>query len=121
LVQSGDEYEAIRSTKSEKEVVKLIERTFAEEGTMLNYDEACKAVEDHLIEESFRLSQLKKVQQRLQANKKPEEPSPVPKPSTEPSVTKQTQPMKTLTNSVGVSRQLSARERAILAMKGELK
>ena len=63
----------------------------------------------------MKLAQLKKIQQRLQPKSQPSAQK------QESSSKQQDQPIKTLTNSVGVARSLTAKERAILAFKGELK
>lgn len=112
LVESNEAFETIKETNSVNDVVELIERTFAEDGYIMSVEEAAQAVEDHLVEEAMKLTRIKKIQQKLQ--------------SANSAVTKQTdapkqQQIKTLTNSMGTSRQLSARERAHLAFKGELK
>lgn len=115
LVSSGDEFETIRETGSIDDVVELIERTFKEDGVLLTVQDACNAVEEHLVEEAMKIARLAKIQQRLAP--KPTAPK-VEAPKQEP--VKQPQ-LKTLTNSVSSSRPLTAKERAILAFKGELK
>jgi hypothetical protein len=118
LVNSDPSFETIKETDSVTDVVDLIERTFKEEGTLLTVQEAAQIVEDYLIEEAMKLANLKKVQARLK-------PAPAPvKKAEQPQTPAQQQPAPksvTLTNSMGSTRQLSARERAILAAKGELK
>ena len=113
LVKSDPSFEAIRATGSVNDVVELIERTFNEEGTLMTVEQAAQAVEDYLTEEATKLSKIEKIQKRLNAQ------------TQSPNNSKQqpvaTQQMKTLTNSVGAQRPLSARERALLAFKGELK
>ena len=113
LIESSPEFETIRATNSIDDVVELIEQTFKEENRLLSVEEASKAVEDYLVEEATRLAKLSKIQQRLrpaQASPKKQEPASQP-----------AQTLKTLTNSVSSSRPLTAKERAILAFKGELK
>jgi hypothetical protein len=110
-----DSYEAIASTDSVNDVVDLIERTFKEDGILLSVEEAAKHVEEYLVEEAMKISKLKKIQQRMQANSAPKPAQSSPAPA-------QASPqMKTLTNAVSSSRQLSTRERAILAFEGKLK
>ena len=113
LVTASEEFEAIANTNSVDDVVELIERTFKQDGTLLTVEEAAKQVEDYLVEEAFKLTKLKKIQQRLATAQKPAEPKLEP--------TKQPQTMKTLTNAVSSPGKLSVRERAIAAFKGELK
>ena len=113
LVKSDPSYEAIRATGSVNDIVQLIERTFNEEGTLMTVEQAAQAVEDYLTEEATKLSKIEKIQKRLNAQ------------TQSPNNSKQqqvaTQQMKTLTNSMGANKPLSARERALLAFKGELK
>lgn len=114
LVKSDESFETIRETGSINDVVELIEQTFKEDGVLLSVEDAARQVEDYLIEEAMKLARLKKVQQRL---------TPAQKAVAEQKATEapKQQQLKTLTNSVGSSKQLSARERALLAFKGELK
>jgi hypothetical protein len=116
LVDSDANFEMTSATDSVSDVVELIEKTFKEDGVLLSVEEAAQAVEDHLLEEATRLAKLKKVQSRLSAA--PATPSkPAQKQSPNPAAPVQT---KTLSNNMGSSRPLSARERALLAFKGEL-
>lgn len=113
-----DTYEAIAATDSISDVVELIEETFKKDGQLLTVEEAAQAVEEYLSEEAYKLANLRKIQQKLRPAAPPattqqtKQPDPVP--AKQP-------PTKTLSNSMGTSRQLNARERAILAFKGELK
>jgi len=112
LVLSDPEtYEAIKATGSIRDVVQLIERTFKEDGILMTVEEAAKEVEDYLTEEATKLSRLNKIQRRLGV-KTPPPATPVKQP--------QQQQMRTLSNAVGSHGKLSAKERAILAFKGEL-
>lgn len=112
-------YEAIAKTGkgSIREVVKLIEDTFNKDGILLSAEEAAEEVENYLVEQSVKtVSQIDKIKKRMaQANA-----SPKPTDVKTQTPQKQTQPMKTLTNANSSTRQLSARERALLAFKGEL-
>jgi hypothetical protein len=93
--------------------VELIERTFKQYGVLLSVEDAAKQVEDYLVEEAFKLTKLKKIQQRLAPAQKPVEAKLEPQ--------KQPQTLKTLTNAVSSSGRVSVRERAIAAFKGQLK
>jgi len=113
LVFTDPSFEMIKATNSVNDVVELIEKTFKTDGVLLSVEEAAQAVEDYLAEEAVKIAQLSKVQNRLKPKQSqasaPKQPE-----------SKQSQPgMKTLTNQVTSTRQLSARERAILAFKGE--
>jgi hypothetical protein len=120
MVTLDPSYEMIKLTNSYKDVVELIEAKFKEDGTLLSNEEAAQMVEDYLVEEAERLAKASKIQKRLQpAASKQVQNAPVQQPAQKPS---QTQPqIKTLTNSNSVSRQLTAKERAVLAFKGQLK
>jgi hypothetical protein len=99
-----------------QEVVKLIETEFNETGEQLDIDEACRLVEAEYEERFNKMTSLKKVQTPLKApTEQPTETAKTQAPN------QQSQQMKTLTNAVGSTRQLSAKERAILAFEGKLK
>lgn len=121
LVKNDPNYEAIRAKNAVKDVVELIEKTYNEDGVLLTVEEAADEVENYLLEEAVKLSQLGKVTKRLQSVA----PKPTPKleqtTSPQGKPTTQAQPMKTLTNAAASTRPLSARERALLAFKGQLK
>lgn len=112
LVRSApDEYEAIKATRSVGDVVKLIEQTWKRDNVLLSVEEAAREVEDYLVEEATKIARLKKIQQRL---------APQGVPAKAPEAPKAGQPqLRTLTNAVGSTRQLSAKERAIAVFRGE--
>jgi hypothetical protein len=114
LVDSDPAFETIKARGQEKEVVNLIEQVFNAEGVILNVDEAAKLVEEKLLEVTLKeveqLNKLKKIQARLAPPPAPAVETPSPK-----------GPSKTLTNAMSSTRQLSSRERAILAFNGQLK
>lgn len=116
----GEAYEAISKTNSVKDVVELIERTYKTDGVLLSIEEAATEVENFLVEESLnQVSRIDKIKKRLAQNAastaapKAEEKKTQAKPA-------DTQ-MKTLTNAQASTRKLSAKERAVLAFKNELK
>lgn len=112
LIDSDPEFETIKATDSVDDVVSLIHKTFKEDGILLTVEEACKEVEAYLVEEATKLTKLSKIQKLMAAKASATEPKAAES-------TKQAQPMKTLTNSVSASRPLTAKERAVLAFKGE--
>lgn len=116
LVKTDDAYEMVRLTGSVSDVVELIEKTWQQEERLMTVEEAAQEVEDYLIEEGLKLAKAKKVQTRLSSKPAAESENNTQPPSVG---TKQHQTMKTLTNATGSSRTLSAKERAILAFKGE--
>jgi hypothetical protein len=115
LVAVDPAFETIKETNSINDVVELIERTFKQEGVLLSVEDAARQVEEYLVEEAFKLTKLKKIQQRLTpAPKAAEEPKQESKPGAP-------QTLKTLSNSIASPGKLSVRERAIAAFKGQLK
>lgn len=114
LVDRDPNFETIKETGSLNDVVELIEEKFKQDGILLTVEEAAQQVEDYLLEEALKLAKIKKIQQKLML--KAAEPL-----AEQDSQSKQSQSLKTLTNSVGSTRQLSARERATLAFEGKLK
>lgn len=117
LVKADPEFETIKATNSVKDVVELIEATYKEEGRIMTIEEAAAEVEAHLVGEIEKLMKIEKIKKRQTPVPAVQKTSDV-KPPQSP---KQPQPMKTLTNATSSSRTLSAKERAILAFKGELK
>lgn len=120
LVNSDpDTYETIKATGSVKDVVDLIEDTWKNglgeeypKGTLLTVEDAARMVEDHLAEEAYKLSKLKKIQKRF-TTQKPVAPANATAQTA--GASKQQQGSKTLTNAVGTQRQYTAKERAVLA------
>lgn len=119
LINSDPNFETIKATKSSKDVVDLITETYHKDGILMTVEEAAQQVEDYLVDEALKFTQINKIKQKLAASSATKQQA---KPEQTPGKTDPKQPqMKTLTNQTGVSRQLSAKERAILAFKGELK
>lgn len=116
LVSSDPNFETVKSTKSIPDVVELIEKTYAEEKRLLSVEEATQMVEDYLVDEAIKLANIGKIKKRLSAA-----PAVSAKVEKQTPTNKQPQTMKTLTNATASTRQLGAKERAILAFKGELK
>lgn len=115
LVSANPEFETIKATGSVPDVVELIEKTFQEDGVLLNVEDAAKQVEEYLVEEAYKLSQLKKIQSRLKpAQATATAASPKAPGGTDP---KQSQSPTTLTNAISTSTQLSRYERALAAAK----
>lgn len=111
-------YEAVAKTGSINDVVELIEQTYAKDGVLLSVEDATQEVENYLVDEGVNtLSRIDKIKKKITASGATVSKSSSPQTQVQ---TKQTQ-MKTLTNATSSSRKLSAKERAILAFKGELK
>lgn len=111
LVDSDPTYETISATGETEAVVELIQRVFDKEGTILAVEEACRLVEDKLLERKLeevkRLTNLSKIKSKLGSPAEPE---------TEATLAQQTAPQ-TLSHANTVARPMSARERAILAFE----
>lgn len=112
LVNENPDFETIKATNSVGDVVELIEKTFQEDGVLLSVEEAAKQVETYLEEEAYKLSQLKKIQNRLKPASTTVPAAPAKTAAQTPA---QQQPSKTLTNAISGSRQMSARDRAMAA------
>lgn len=110
LINNNPNFETIKETGSINDVVDLIKTTLKEDGVILSVEEAAEQVEEYLVEEALKLARIKKIQQKLAPQAAAPKAADAPK----------QQQLKTLTNSVGTSRPLSARERAILAAEGRL-
>lgn len=117
MVTVDPEFEAIKATNSVDDVVELIEKTYAEEGILLSNEDAAKQVEEELVKRISKYAQLSKLQKKNPTQNTKASPQQPVQPETQ---AKQPQPAKTLTNNLGGARQLSVRERAILAFQGKL-
>lgn len=122
LVDSDPEFETIKAQGKHKVVKDLIVRTFEEDGVLMSTEEAAQLVENELLEELVGYtSKINKLKQRLSQstdNSKPQQPK---QQAAQTNQAQQQPQMKTLTNAAAATRKLSARERALLAFKGELK
>lgn len=119
LVYNDPAYEVIKETKSAKDVTNLIERVWTEEKRVMSTEEAADEVEKYLTEQGLRIARINKIQQQSrQAVSKPEPTAPAQQPA---APQQQPQQMRTLTNANSTTRRLTARERALMAFRGELK
>lgn len=116
LITTDPSFEMIKATGSVKDVVELIEQTFKEDGEILSVEEAASLVEEHLLAEVEKLTRIEKIKKRLAPPPAAKETANAQTPQT-----KQPQTMKTLTNATSSTRKITARERAVMAFKGELK
>lgn len=118
LVNSDPAYETLKALGSEgsNAVVDLIKKQFAIDGTVLDVEDAAKQIEEVATEREYarvsKLMQLAKIKERLAP--KTEE---IPVTETNKSQQSSLSQAKTLNNNMGVSRPLTARERAILAFE----
>ncbi len=121
MVDSNAEFELIKQTSSQDAVTEYIKLTFEEEGRLLSVDEACKAVENHLTEENYKISQTTKMQAKL----KPATEVTQPQSQATAQQTSNQSGIKTLSNKMQVTTpkrttEKERRERAILAFQGKL-
>lgn len=117
LVYTDPTFETIKATNSVDDVVALITETYNKDGRLLSVEEAAQEVEDYLVEEAMALTRIEKIKKRLSETGTASQQATQSK--TPAQTPKQPQPMKTLTNATASSRQLTAKERAIAAFKGE--
>lgn len=116
LISQGDEFEAIREGGYLPEVMRLIKTDWQKNQYVWDVADACREVENGLIEEALKWNKIKKVQSRL--NPAPQEAQTRTVQPDRPN----TKVMRTLTNRDGASSMaMSKRERAIAAMEGRLK
>lgn len=108
LIDSDPAFETIKETGSLPDVVDLIVKTFDESGELLTVEDAAKLIEEELFEEAIKIANLKKVKAKL-----------TPEVVTEAKKPTEQAPIRTLTNDITSRQNLSSRERAILAFKGE--
>ncbi len=121
LVQNDPNFETIKASRATKDVVELITETYHKDGYLLSVEEAAQQVEDYLADEYTKFANINKIKQRI-TQSSATKPQSNPTQSPGQSQKQQQQPqMKTLTNATSSTRQLSAKERAILAFKGQLK
>lgn len=121
LVNSNPEFETIKATGSIQDVVDLITQTYEQDGLLLTVEEAAQEVENYMLEETIKLTNIDKVKKRLAAANSANTASKTPTEQTPVASAKQSQhpTMKTLTNSTSTQRPINARDRALAAFKGE--
>lgn len=115
LTESDPAYETIKATGNIEEVVKLIQKTFDEDGYLMTVEDAAQEIENELVEEISKYSSLSKIQKKLGAKT----PSAQQQNASVNSSTQQQTSAKTLSNSMSTSKPMTARERAIAAFEGK--
>jgi hypothetical protein len=113
LVYTDPEFETVKAMNATKDVVELIERVYAKDGIVLSVEDAAKEVENYLVEEAMKVTQLDKIKKRMAASNASNLKSEVKTQTKE-----QPQTTKTLTNATASARKVSARERAIARANG---
>ncbi len=96
-------------------VTALIKVMYEEDQVLMSVQEAAEQVEQELLERSISLASAKKVQAKLA-------PAPAVEPTKQQTIPGKSQPTRTLNSQAvqATSKPLSAKERAILAFKGQL-
>ena len=122
LLKNTGEYELLKEVGSGEDIAELIKQKWDEEQVLLSVEEAAAQLEEKILESGLRYASLSKVKAKLQPPQAEqavvqEEPKKVPMQNQQSSQ----QQIKTLTHSATTtpSRAMSARERAILAFKGQ--
>lgn len=64
LVDSDAAYETIKAMDMQEAVTELIKDTYANDGYLMDITEAAKQVEEHLVEQGYKMSQLGKIKSR---------------------------------------------------------
>lgn len=119
LIDADPEYESVKSLGQAgiDAVTELIEQTFTAEGYLMDHAEAAAKIENYLVDEGFKMAQLKKVQARM----KPVEPA---KPAVTVKPANQALKITTLTQGMQASTPKSNSKdrvaRAIAAFQGKL-
>lgn len=124
LIYTDPAFETVKAMNATADVVELITETYNKDGILLSVEEAAQQVEDYLVEEALKLAKLDKIQKRLKPEvaSKPAQSQVAQKTQAASSSNQgQTPQMKTLTNQNSTSRKMTARERAIAAITGQLK
>jgi hypothetical protein len=120
LVNNDPTYEITKATGNTQSVVELIEAVFQRDGVVLSVEDAAKEVEDALLENSEQsikqLSALSKIKARLEAKAPEANQGPM---ATQGAST-QAEARPTLTNRLGSTKPMTARDRAIAAIEQRL-
>ncbi len=101
-----------------RDVVDRIKEVHAKTKRVLTVEEAARQIENEYIEQGMKLTSIQKIQKRMN---QPNASAGKSNQQTQANQQTQSTQMKTLTNAQSSTRPLSARERAVLAFKGELK
>lgn len=108
IVDTGNDFELIKATSGEEEVIRRVYNHWKKTGKELDVATVAKEYESELEEEALRYAKLSKVQARLTPAQAPLQPE-------------QKTGIRTLTNKDSARPTMGRRQRAILAMQGQLK
>lgn len=115
-------FELIKATDSIDDVVEYIELQYQKTGRVISVQQAAEKVEEYLTNQIEKYASTKKIQERIQkAQASASEASKKSQPPAANTAETKSEGSKTLTNAMSTGRKLTAKERAILAFKGELK
>ncbi len=109
LVATGDDYDLLKAADGEEEVIRRVYTHWKKTGKEIDVSQVAKEYQEELAEEAARYAKLKQVQSRLL----PAEPAPV--------TPTQQHGIRTLTNKDSARPTMDRKQRAILAMQGQLK
>jgi hypothetical protein len=109
LTVTGDDFELLKAADGEEEVIRRVYSHWKRTGKELDVAQVAKEYQEELADEAARYAKLKMVQGKLT----PTEPAPV-------TPTKSQQGIRTLTNKDSARPSMDRRQRAILAMRGQL-
>lgn len=110
LIATGDDFELLKAAEGEEEVIRRVYNHWKKTGKELDVSQVAKEYQDELAKEFDKYAGLKSVQSRLA----PAEPAIV-------TPTAQQQGIRTLTNKDSARPTMDRKQRAILAMRGQLK
>lgn len=110
LVRQSDDYEFVREQGKVPTVMELIDRTYEDNGEVLEVSEALRLVEEELFNEAKKIANFKKMQGQMQGRM-----------ATQYQPQQRYTGMRTLTNRDTASVPLSAKARAMAAFYGTLK
>jgi len=109
LVATGDDFELLKAAEGEEEVIRRVYNHWKKTGKELDVAQVAKEYQEELAEEATRYAKLKQVQSRLLPTEPVRE---TPPPTTG---------IRTLTNKDSARPTMDRKQRAILAMQGQLK
>lgn len=119
LVDSSKDFEIIKAMGETESVVELIKATYESEKRIMTTEEACKEVEDFLVEEAMKIAAIEKIKAKFLPPKEEAPKELVPEAKKQQVTPQQPQQPKTLSSSTSSSgKPLTPRERAILVAQG---
>lgn len=109
IIGTGDDFDLLKAAQGEEEVIRRIYTHWKKTGKELDVSTVAKEYQEELAEEAVRYARIKQVQGKL-TPAEPVQPAPTPQTG-----------IRTLTNKDSARPSMDRRQRAILAMQGQLK